>query len=129
MALQHTITDNTRGVAAQYWRISSINIRLRGALPHYAVAMQLDGFTTAQIRAQPDGQAVQFRDLQAHGQDALNLMLRSAGAVLREQGIDVDSWPAEQRVAVDGLTFYAQAASTLYGLAKDGEFAGAVDVL
>lgn len=127
MALEIQLQDPQRGISAQYWRIANIAIRLHPGAPE--INVQVDGFTSAEIRAQPDGQAQQFRHLRAVGNDAMALMLRSAGAVLREQGIDVDSWPAEQRVAVDGLTFYAQAASTLYGLAKGGEFAGAVDVV
>lgn len=125
MALELLVTDPNRGIESEYWRISNIAISLG---PSPRIEFQLDGFRSPEIRNLPAGLASQFRPLQASGAAAMALILRSAGAVLRAQGQDVDSWPAECRAAVDGLTFYSQAASTLYGHARANGFTDAVDV-
>lgn len=128
MAIEKLITDDSRGIEAAYWRLIAINIQIDGPVSAWRIFMKLHGFKTEALRNTPGSKPALFRDITVVGEEARALMLRPAGEVLREQGHDVDQWPAGIRAAADALSFYSQAASTLYGEAKDGEFAGAVDV-
>lgn len=129
MAMQQPIPNPDAGWTAEYWRITDIQIALLEG-PQPLVRYQVSGYASAEIRARPTGRPIAHHNLAAVGAEAVALMQRSAGSVLRSKGVNVDAWPADSRAAVDALTIYDQCATVLYADAvqRVPALAGAVDV-
>lgn len=111
MAIGKDILDPRKKVAS-YWRLARLDIDLMGSLP--VVRYCLAGYASRQDRDDPEALPADYRHGHAVGDDAFALMYRPTGVVLRDMGIDVDSWSADARHVVDGRRLYDLVASLMY---------------
>lgn len=134
MALQKTIIDTQRGIAADYFRLTSLVIDLSGFAPR--VQAVLSGYASAGVRAQPDGAGIALRQYTEIGAPAVALMRTPISDALVSRGLDLSSLPAEARALIASTTIYDLVAQSIYSLARmrpadskqEPEFTDAVDV-